>query len=511
MFLLTKRTGCCFTVVAMLIAVAQFGRNVAADDQPKFSLKLEDKPKVSVNLAVTQAENLSKAFQKAAKTVRPSVVSVSSVRKFAAKGRGRSQPELPDELRRFFGEDPFEKFFQSPFGPDSGGEQQSLGSGMIVRENGYLVTNHHVVRGADELTVTLADKRQLTATVVGADQRTDLAVLKVNATGLSPAVLGDSDQLEVGEWVVAIGSPLGFDQTVTAGIISATGRQVGVTQGGYEDFLQTDAAINPGNSGGPLVNLRGEVIGINTAIASRTGGYMGIGFAIPAKIVKSVVDQILTSGKVTRGRIGAMIQDLTPELAESFGYKQSGGALIGDVVPDSPAAKAGLKAGDIVVKFQGREVKSAGEFRNAVAATAPGTKATIDIFRDGQMQSVRIETDLLSDQVEQSAAGDEAPASGRFGLSVRTLTPELAAQLGLKEGAKGVLVSSVQPGSVASRAGVRANDVIVAVGDKDVQTADDFHAAMKSLKPEQGIRLRLIRDGARLFLFFRGSEPGATR
>lgn len=503
MSVLTNRAAGRFFAAAILIAVAPFGRQVVADDPPK----------VSLNVAVTQAENLSKAFQKAAKTVRPAVVSVSSVRKFAAKGRGRSQPELPDDLRRFFGEDPFEKFFQFPFpfGPDSRGEQQSLGSGVIVRDNGFLVTNHHVVRGADELTVTLADKRQLTATVVGADPRTDLAVLKINATGLSPAVLGDSDQLEVGEWVVAIGSPLGFDQTVTAGIISATGRQVGVTQGGYEDFLQTDAAINPGNSGGPLVNLRGEVIGINTAIASRTGGYMGIGFAIPAKLVKSVVDQILTSGKVTRGRIGAMIQDLTPELAESFGYKQPGGALIGDVVPDSPAAKAGLKPGDIVVKFQGRDVKSAGEFRNAVAATAPGTKATIDIFRDGKTQSVRIDIDVLNEQAEQTITGDESPAPDRFGLSVRTLTPELAAQLGLKEETKGVLVTSVQPGSVASRAGVRANDVIVAVGDKDVQTADDFHAAMKSIKPEKGIRLRLIRDGARLFLFFRGSEPGATR
>ncbi len=511
MFGLTKHASVWFSIVATLVVASQFGGNVAAEDPPKFSLKLGDQEKFSLNVAVNQAQNLSQAFQKAAKSVRPAVVSVSSVRKMAARGRGRSQPELPDELRRFFGEDPFEKFFQFPFGPDSGGEQQSIGSGVIVRENGYLVTNHHVVRGADELTVTLADKRQLTATVVGVDQRTDLAVLKINATGLSPAVLGDSDQLEVGEWVVAIGSPLGFDQTVTAGIISAVGRQVSVTQGGYEDFLQTDAAINPGNSGGPLVNLRGEVIGINTAIASRTGGYMGIGFAIPAKIVKSVVDQILTSGKVTRGRIGAMIQDLTPELAESFGYKQSGGALIGDVVPDSPAAKAGLKAGDIVVKFQGREVKSAGEFRNAVAATSPGTKATIDIFRDGKLQTVRIETDLLSDRDEQSPAGEESPASGRFGFSVRTLTPELAAQLSLKEGTKGVVVTSVQSGSVASRAGVKANDVIVAVGDKDVQTADEFHAAMKSVKPEQGVRLRLIREGARLFLFFRGTEPGTPR
>jgi serine protease Do len=286
---------------------------------------------------------------------------------------------------------------------------------------------------------------------------------------------------------------------------------VGVTQGGYEDFLQTDAAINPGNSGGPLVNLRGEVIGINTAIASRTGGYMGIGFAIPAKMVKSVVDQILTSGKVTRGRIGAMIQDLTPELAESFGYKHTGGALIGDVLPDSPAAKAGLKAGDIVTKFQGREVKSAGEFRNAVAATAPGTKATIDVFRDGKMQTVYIETDVLSDHDEQAPAGEESAASGRFGLSVRTLTPELATQLGLKDGTKGVVVASVQPGSIASRAGVRANDVIVAAGGKEIQTAEDFHTAMKSIKPEQGVRLRLIRDGARLFLFFRGTEPGTAR
>ncbi|HND52407.1 MAG TPA: Do family serine endopeptidase, partial [Pirellulaceae bacterium] len=389
-------------------------------------------------------------------------------------------------------EDPFERFFEMPRGGESGPEfdQEGLGSAVIISSDGYLLTNNHVVQGADEVKVMLADQRELKAEVVGSDRLTDLAVLKVDAKGLVAAPLGDSDALEVGEWVLAIGSPMGFDQTVTAGIISAKGRHVGVTKGGYEDFLQTDAAINPGNSGGPLVNLRGEVIGINTAIASRTGGYMGIGFAVPAKMARSIADQILKSGKVVRGRIGAAIQDLTPELAESFGFKGANGVLIGDVVADSPAAKAGLKSGDIVTEYQGEAMKSSSQLRNAVAATAPGATAKLELFRDGKSRKVDIQVGKLDEEeaTEPGSAGEKEEANDDLGVSVQNLTPEVARRLELPDSLRGVLVTGVAPGSVAARAGLRAGDVITIIAGKEVRNLADYRQAMKAHTKTAGLR-----------------------
>jgi serine protease Do len=318
--------------------------------------------------------------------------------------------------------------------------------------------------------------------------------------------LGNSDALEVGDWVMAIGSPLGFNQTVTAGIISAMGRQVGVTNGGYEDFLQTDAAINPGNSGGPLVNLKGEVIGINTAIASRSGGFSGIGFAIPVNMARSVMNQIRDNGKVTRGRIGAAIQDLTEDLAKSFGYSGREGALIDDVVPDSPAAKAGLKPGDIVTKYQGKPVKSSSQFRNAVAATAPNTKADIEIFRDGKKQSLQVQIGLLSEEElarSQPAAGGDEEAAESLGLTVQPLTPELARQLGMKEGQAGVVIAAVEPGSLAARGGLRPGDLITSVGGKPVANLKEFRETMAQQKASAGVRLQIVREGSNRFVFLR--------
>lgn len=467
-----------------------------------------------VTSPVAQPFELSAAFKQTAKSIRPAVVSISTVKKFkAAKATAPRQrrPEIPDELRRFFGgEDPFERFSQSPDSPQREFEQQGLGSGVIISADGYVLTNNHVVQGGDEVTVTLSDDRAYKAQVVGTDRGTDLAVLRIKATGLAYAELGDSDALEIGEWVLAVGSPMGLDQTVTAGIISAKGRHVGITQGGYEDFLQTDAAINPGNSGGPLVNLKGQVVGINTAIASRSGGSMGIGFAVPSSIAKTVLDQILKSGKVTRGRIGAGIQDLTEDLAQSFQFKSRHGVLISDVLPDSPAAKAGLKTGDIVTKYDGRPVRSANQFRNSVAATKPGTKAELEIFRNGNPLTAHVVIGEL-DEKEVAAVGTESSSEssesmGLLGLSVQTLTQELAKQYGIKEPLKGVVVTDVEPSSPSAKAGIRAQDVIVNIGGKDVQTVQEFKDTMKQQKLEAGVRMQVVRDGFNRFVFLKNGN-----
>lgn len=334
------------------------------------------------------ATDLSQAFRQVAKSIRPSVVSISSTKRIAASQPRIQRFDVPEGFGGFLDDDILERFFEFQM-PDGALEQQGRGSGVIVSEDGYILTNYHVAGEADEVNVTLSDGRQFRAKIVGGDKATDIAVLKIDANNLKPAKLGKSANLEVGEWVLAMGSPFGLDQTVTAGIISATGRaNVGITD--YEDFIQTDAAINPGNSGGPLVNLRGEVVGINTAIASRSGGYMGVGFAIPSEMAGRVMHSIIDKGFVTRGWLGAMIQDLSEELAESFKFESTEGVLIGDVVAESPAANAGLKSGDIVTKYNGQAVETANELRNAVAATAPDTDATLEIFRDGERKTLKV-------------------------------------------------------------------------------------------------------------------------
>ena len=459
------------------------------------------------NLA--RAADFSEAFKLTAQAVRPSVVSISSVKKAKVDMRLRQRPGarpvmpgIPDELRRFFGDDSLERMF--PQVPEGYG-QEGLGSGVIVSADGFILTNNHVVSGADEVTVTFADGKQLKAKIVGADKQTDIAVVKVDAQGLPAAVLGDSDAVAVGEWVLAVGSPLGFDQTVTSGIISAKGRQVGVTNGGYEDFLQTDCAINPGNSGGPLVNLRGEVIGINTAIASRSGGFSGIGFAIPVNMVQSIMTQIRSTGKVTRGRIGAAIQDLTEDLAKSFGYDGREGALVGDVVPNSPAAKAGIQAGDIIVKYQGKPVKTSSQLRNAVAATLPETAAELEVIRDGKPRTVKVQVGALSEADLAANAVEEAGAetTESLGVAVQPLTPELANQRGLKDLNSGMLVTGVQPGSIGEKAGLREGDIVVSVGAQAIKTVDEFRKELTPQSLAAGVRLQIVRDGVTRFLFVR--------
>lgn len=465
-------------IVARLAYAAETGQSQAAKEQ------------------LARAADVSQAFQYVAKAMRPSVVSISSVRRVEPSVR-RGRP-VPEEFSRFFGDDLLDRFFEFQ-APPGGFEQRGLGSGVIVSEDGYILTNNHVIRGATEINVTLSDNRTFPASLVGGDEKSDIAVLKVDAGSLTPARLGDSDTIEVGEWVLAIGSPFGLDQTVTAGIVSAKGRaEMGIAD--YEDFIQTDAAINPGNSGGPLVNLQGEVIGINTAIASRTGGYMGVGFAIPASMVRGVMTSIIEKGEVQRGFLGAGIQDLTDELARSFGYDSARGVLIADVVVDGPAHKAGLQSRDIVVEVDGKPVERASQLRNLIASTPPGTHVSLLVFRDGTRRTFDVEVGRLESQATVARGREQAMD---LGMTVQTLTPEIAQQLGEDENLQGVVVTNVEPGGPASRVGIRRGDIILEVGAQEVRNAADFREAMAGQNLQQGVRIRVQREGARRFVFFR--------
>ncbi len=426
-------------------------------------------PGGAVQVARTQlakVEDLSTAFHRVAVAVRPSVVSIRTV-KHLRQAADVPRPEIPEEFRRFFDDDLFDRFFHVPQMPREF-QARGQGSGVIVSSDGYILTNNHVIRGADRLEVKLADGRKFEAKVVGSDPRTDLAVLKIEASGLVPAKLGDSSKTKVGEWVLAIGSPFGLDLTVTAGIISAKGRSnIGVAD--YEDFLQTDAAINPGNSGGPLVNMRGEVIGINTAIRSGSGVNSGVGFAIPSNMARRVMDSLIATGRVDRGWLGVGIQDLNEQLARSFGYDKTEGVLVSQVMPDGPAHKAGFQVGDIIVRFNGKLVEDAHQLRHLVADTRIGARVPVVVFRKGREHTLHVTIGRMpSPEALASAAPgiapQQSPARDRLGLHVQQLTPELARRLGHDENARGVVV--VRATGVARLAGIRPGDVILAVGDQ---------------------------------------------
>lgn len=461
----------------------------------------------AAQVQLEQPGGMAQAFTAVAKSLRPSVVSVSSVtnvRPRAARPemrgfRNRQVPnQLPEELREFFGGQAPDQFQQFGESPERGMQQRGVGSGVIVSPEGFILTNNHVVRGADEVSVTLSDGRIFKAKVVGGDDKSDLAVIQIKAAGLVAAKLGDSDSLEVGQWAVAIGSPFGLDQTVTAGIISAKGRSVGIND--YEDFLQTDAAINPGNSGGPLVNLKGEVIGINTAIASRSGGYQGVGFAIPSNMASSVMHSIITSGTVERGWLGAAIQDLNEELAKSFQFEGTG-VLIGDVVAGSPAEKSGMKAGDIVTSYQGKPTLSANQLRNSVAATTPGTKAKLEVYREGKAMALEVPIGKLETTKVSTGSNRSGSAVPELGLTLGDLTAENAREAGADERLRGALVEEVEQGSLAARVGLRAGDVIVSVDSTPVPDAASFHRLATKENVEKGMRLQIVREGTRRFVY----------
>ena len=463
---------------------------------------------------IQNAQSLSRAFRDVSKALRPSVVSISSVKnvKLTSGNPGLGgRAQIPEEFRRFFGEDMFDQF-NAPGGnlrqpqPQSR-QEQGLGSGVIVSRDGYILTNNHVVEGADEVTVQLYDDRELQAEVIGTDAKTDLAVIKVTANDLVPARLGDSTRMEVGDWVLAMGSPFGLNQTVTAGIVSAVGRaNVGIVD--YEDFIQTDAAINPGNSGGPLVNLSGEVVGINTAIASRSGGNMGIGFAIPTTIAHRIMDDILDDGQVQRGWLGAVIQNLNADLSKSFNYDSTAGVLLGDVVAGGPAAKSGLQAGDIVVSIDGKKISDVNQLRNMVANIKPNSAAKFEIVRNGKRSTVEVTIGLMDNDavasVGSGSLGEETPAEVKtdFGATVQDLTPPLAQQLNA-QGVQGAVVTNVAPGSAAAQAGLRTRDIVVAVGNQRIASAEEFQKAIDGVKLSDGVRLQVVTDGVHRYLFVR--------
>jgi serine protease Do len=429
----------------------------------------------------------SGSFSQVAETVAPAVVNITTVTRGAA---GRTP------IEEFFGEEFFRRFFGEV--PEREQVQKSLGSGVIVDPSGTVLTNAHVVERASEIEVVTADGKKHKAKVVGADRRTDLAVLKLQGGGPYPAAtLGDSDKLKVGDWVLAIGSPFGLQQTVTAGIISAKGRSIG--QGPFDDFLQTDAAINPGNSGGPLVNMSGEVVGINSAILSRSGGNVGIGFSIPVNMAKRIYTELHAKGKVTRGWLGVSIQPLTPELARGFGLKEAKGVLISDVVQDSPADRAGIAAGDIVTEFDKKKVETPQDLQKAVALTAPGKGVPLKVWRDKGEKTLEIKIGETPD--DNVALKSTNKSKTLLGLDVRPLTPDIARQLNLR-GGDGVLVFSVEDESPAAEAGLQRGDVIREVNRQRVRSLQDFERATKDIKEGDRITVLLQRGQQSLYVAF---------
>ncbi len=432
------------------------------------------------------------------KAVKPAVVNISTTRTVHAQGGADMPPFMDDPFfRQFFGEEFFRRF-QVP----RDRRENSLGSGVIVSSDGYIVTNNHVVAKADEIKVLLNDKREFSGKVVGTDPKTDIAVIKINAKNLPVVPWGDSDKLEVGEYVLAIGNPFGLNQTVTMGIVSATGRaDVGIAD--YEDFIQTDAAINPGNSGGAMVNTRGELVGINTAIFSRSGGYMGIGFAVPANMTRAVMDSLIKSGKVVRGWLGVSIQHVTPELAKQFGLSETKGALVSEVIEKSPAAAAGLRSGDVIITLDGKAIDGPSMLRNLVAQTPVGKIVKMDVLRDRKTISVNAtvtEQPKEMAQAEEESVQGEAKAGVLAGVEVRNLTPDVQRQLGLPPGTVGVVVSGVSPGSPAESAGLQPGDVITEINRQKAAGLADFKRLTGKLGKKQNVLLYVNRQGRKLFI-----------
>jgi serine protease Do len=440
--------------------------------------------------------NLSEGFSSVVEPLLPAVVNISTSKVVKAPQGGGQSP---------FEDDPF---FRQFFGNPNGGQGQqpreqrehSLGSGVIVSADGYILTNNHVVDGATDIEVSLKDKSQFKAKVVGTDPRTDVAVLKIAATGLSSVTIGSSAKMRVGDIVLAIGDPFGIGETVTMGIVSATGRRSLDIEGpgGYEDFIQTDASINPGNSGGALVNTRGELIGINTAIISNGGGgNQGIGFAVPIDMARRIMEQLVSTGKVSRGYLGVSIQEVTPQLQKAFGLPSAAGALIGDVTPDSPGAKAGLQKGDVITAINGQAVADYTDLRLRISQTTPGTALKLDVYRGGQKREVPVTLAEFPEKAE-AAAAPEAGQNPMDGVQVEALTPDIADQLSLPGGTRGVVVTQVDPDSAAGDAGLQRGDVIQEVNHKPVGNPEQFRAAIRAAGDQQ-LLLLVNRAGVTSF------------
>ncbi|WP_018228832.1 DegQ family serine endoprotease [Methyloversatilis universalis] len=436
------------------------------------------------------------------------VVNISTTQKVSA----RAMPQMPPGVDE---DDPMFDFFRRfiPQQPGTPGSQdaRSLGSGFIISADGHLLTNAHVVEDADEITVRLSDKREFRAKLIGADRRTDIALLKIDASGLPVVRFGDANRLKVGEWVVAIGSPFGFESSVTAGIVSAKGRAL--PQENFVPFIQTDVAINPGNSGGPLFNLRGEVVGINSQIYSRNGGYMGLSFAIPIDVAMDVQSQLRVSGRVQRGRIGVVIQEVTKELADSFGLQKPEGALVSSVEPRGPAEKAGVEPGDVILRFDGKPIEKSGDLPRLVGGTKPGAASLLQVWRNGAARDVRVTVaELNDDRIDprkgrRSAAPEAGPAPNRLGLVLSELNAQQKRELKVEGGLRVEQVSGSQ------RSDLRAGDVILAViargRQTPVSTLDQFNRILSGIEPKVGLTVLVRRGDSQTFLTLRA--PDAQR
>lgn len=431
-------------------------------------------------------------FQQIVRDNSPAVVKIIVEQQLNRAGSQQPGPDdIPEELRRFF---------EFRGAPPSQQERMGLGSGFIISDDGYVLTNNHVVEGADTVVVRMSDRREFDAEIIGTDPRSDLALLRIDASDLPTLKLASDDDLGVGEWVLAIGSPFGLDYSVSAGIVSAKGRSLPTEQNeNYVPFIQTDVAINPGNSGGPLFNLDGEVVGVNSQIFTRSGGSIGLSFAIPAVVARNVVEQLKENGRVTRGWLGVTIQDVDKNLAESFGLKRPRGALVAEVSKGSPAEKGGLRSGDVVVGFDGKDIPASADLPHVVGLVAPGTRVKVEIMRDKSLQTVIVEVGGLdADESYTLAAGkSNGNRGGRLGMEVESLPPENLERLGINGG---VVVRDITSGSVAAQAGIRVGDVITLIDTSAIKSTEAFEQAVDRLKGGSSVPMRLIRDGAPLFI-----------
>jgi serine protease Do len=474
-------------IKTILIALLLVGSVLGFGYGMSTAIKPSNTPTASVS-AVSETPMIPENFSDLAEKVRPGVVNIQVVKKVKNVGFGFRNFGSP-----FGDKNPFGDFF-GPFSegnPPREYKQQGVGSGFIMSKEGYILTNNHVVEDADQIKVKLANGKEYNGKLVGQDLKTDLALVKINgASDLHPLQMGNSDDLKVGSWVVAVGSPFGLEQTVTAGIISAKGRVIG--SGPYDDFIQTDASINPGNSGGPLINLNGEVVGVNTAIIAEG---KGIGFAIPINMAKEIAPQLQERGHVTRGWLGVSIQEVTPELAKSFGLKEKKGALVAQVFSGSPAEKAGIEQGDVIVGFDGKEIADSKDLPRIVASTPVGKAVTIKLSRNGKV----LDRQVKVGEMEEKAEVAKTPSTKKtLGITVQNLTPEIAKGLGLKKDT-GVVVTGVEPGSPAADAGIRTGDVIREVNRNPVKDAQDFVQKIEKAKDQENVLLFLQRGQNNLF------------
>jgi serine protease Do len=442
--------------------------------------------------AVDILSKTNQAMVEVVAAVKPSVVNISSTK--TIKQPGMHSPFSNDPFFKRFFNDKF-NFFEMP----REYKQSGLGSGVIVDKDGYILTNNHVVKDADEIKVKLSDEREFNGKVIGVDPKTDLAVIKIDSNHLPVIELGDSDKLQVGETIIAIGNSFGLSHTVTSGIVSATGRaNVGIAD--YEDFIQTDAAINPGNSGGALVNIRGELIGINTAIFSTTGGYQGIGFAIPSNMAKVVMESLIKKGKVVRGWLGVTIQPLTPDLIKQFNLGDKNGVLIGDVVEDSPAEKAGIERGDVIVEFDGKKVEDVTNLRNMVANTLPNKEVMITIIRDRKPKTVNVKITEMPAEIQTLSKTFDNRLKG---IHVQGLTPEIKKNLNVPKRITGVVITDIEDGSPAQDV-LMNGDIIMGINKKDIHNIKDYESVASSINSNENVLLLVYRQNSALYVTLSG-------